>query len=149
MALGARATTRPSTNATAVARRRRRRATTTTTTRDLATRARGDDGDARRVALLAVGDDAAPMADEDGATATGSARRALGRALSVDDDDAPGRPSALMKTPRPTVAPTKVPRWLAPLVDQYFVDHKAQARALREGRRWDGEAEDREHAAAF
>ena len=150
MALGARATTRDfATNATAVARRRRRRATTTTTTRDLATRARGDDGDARRVALLAVGDDAAPMADEDGATATGSARRALGRALSVDDDDAPGRPSALMKTPRPTVAPTKVPRWLAPLVDQYFVDHKAQARALREGRRWDGEAEDREYAAAF
>lgn len=39
---------------------------------------------------VVVGDDVVLMVSEDGVTATGSARRALGRALSVDDDDVSG-----------------------------------------------------------
>ena len=74
--------------------------------------------------------------------------RGLGRALSANDDvAAPGIPSAVMRGARPTVMPTKVPRWCAPFVDAYFVDHSAQARALREGRRWDANAEDKQYEA--
>lgn len=74
--------------------------------------------------------------------------RGLGKALSANDDvSGPGIPSAVMREARPTVPPTKVPRWCAPFVDAYFVDHSAQARALREGRRWDAEAEDKQFDA--
>ena len=58
-------------------------------------------------------------------------REELGGALSANDGvAAPGIPSAVMREARPTVMPTKVPRWCAPFVDAYFVDHSAQARAV-------------------
>jgi len=75
--------------------------------------------------------------------------RAIGRAVAVEDAKTPGEPGLGMKTLRPTVSPSPVPRWLAPFVDAYFVDHNAQAVELKEGRKWDAIAEEKQflHAA--
>ncbi|CEG00306.1 P-loop containing nucleoside triphosphate hydrolase [Ostreococcus tauri] len=71
----------------------------------------------------------------------------IGRALRARDETIPGAVTARVVDPRPTVAPSPVPRWAAPFVDQYFVDHKAQARALRAGREWDARAEEAQFQA--
>jgi cell division protease FtsH len=73
--------------------------------------------------------------------------RAIGRVIAVDDAPVPGRAAIGMPTGRPTVPPSPVPRWLAPFVDAYFVDHAKNARALKEGRVWDAQAEEREFDA--
>ena len=52
-----------------------------------------------------------------------------------------------MREARPTVPPSPVPRWMAPFVDAYFVDHKAQAAALKAGRMWDARAEEAQFVA--
>ena len=71
--------------------------------------------------------------------------RSIGRAVAVDDAPAPGKPSVMMPTVRPTVAPSPVPRWMAPFVDAYFVDFSKQAKELKAGREWDAAEEERRY----
>jgi len=119
------------------------RAGTSSSVADVSTRARAGDGGAKDdLALLAdaeSGDGAVPEAVK-------SALRSIGRVFSVEDAKTPGAPAIGMKTARPTVEPTPVPRWLAPFVDHYFVDHNAQAEALKAGRKWDAIAEEKQFA---